>query len=78
MDNKESYRRYVETVWHERNVEGAGDYIADDIVDHAAPPGQAPGLAGLLATFQMFLAAFPDARIEIADHSSASRPRGGK
>ena len=67
MDNKESYRRYVETVWHARDVEGAGAYIAEDIVDHAAPPGQGPGLAGLMETFRHFLAAFPDARIDIED-----------
>lgn len=67
MDNKERYRRYIETVWHERNPEGAREYIADDIIDHAAPPGQGAGLAGLIETFRMFLDAFPDAHIDIED-----------
>ncbi len=67
MDNKERYRRYIEAIWHGRDVAAAGDYIAADIVDHAAPPGQGAGLAGLQGTFRMFLDAFPDARIDIED-----------
>lgn len=67
MDSKESYRRYIEAVWHGRDVERADAYITPDIVDHAAPPGQGPGLAGLKATFRHFLDAFPDARVEITD-----------
>ncbi|XYI00144.1 ester cyclase [Sorangium sp. So ce1128] len=66
-DLKSLYREYVETVWHKKNVDAAGDYFADDVVDHAAPPEQGPGLAGLKKTFAMFLEAFPDFRITIED-----------
>ena len=67
MDDKERYRQYIETIWHERDVEAADRFIAGDIVDHAAPPMQGPGLAGLKETFRMFIAAFPDARITIEE-----------
>lgn len=66
-DLKSLYREYVEEVWHRRNIAAADEYFTDDVVDHAAPPQQGPGLAGLKATFAMFLEAFPDFHITIED-----------
>lgn len=37
-----------------------GEVWADDVVDHDPAPGQAPGIAGIIAFWQEFLAAFPD------------------
>lgn len=67
MDDKERYRQYIEAVWHDRDVEAADRFIAEGIIDHAAPPMQGPGRAGLKETFSMFLNAFPDARITIEE-----------
>ncbi len=41
--------------------------IAADINDHAAFPGQPPGLAGVKQGFAVFRAAFPDLQITVDD-----------
>jgi steroid delta-isomerase-like uncharacterized protein len=64
-DLKALYRRYIEHVWNEKNIAAMDDYFSDDIIDHAAPPGQEPGLAGLKGTFAMFFEAFPDLHVTL-------------
>jgi steroid delta-isomerase-like uncharacterized protein len=64
---KELYREYIEVVWHQRNLAAMDRYFTDDTVDHAAPPGQGPGLAGLKVSFAMIQEAFPDWHITIED-----------
>jgi steroid delta-isomerase-like uncharacterized protein len=66
-DLKARYRRYIEAVWEQKNLAAMDDFFTDDTVDHAAPPGQGPGLAGLQQTFAMFFEAFPDWHITIED-----------
>jgi steroid delta-isomerase-like uncharacterized protein len=64
---KQLYQEYIEAVWHQRDLATMERYFTDDIVDHAAPPGQGPGLAGLRASFAMIQAAFPDWHITVED-----------
>jgi predicted ester cyclase len=65
--NKAIYRRYIEEVWNQGNLAAMDRYFSEDHVDHAAPPGQQPGLAGLKPTFAMFHAAFTDMLVTIRD-----------
>jgi steroid delta-isomerase-like uncharacterized protein len=64
---KQLYQEYIEAIWHQRDLAAMDRYFTEDTVDHAAPPGQAPGLAGLKVTFAMIQEAFPDWHITIED-----------
>jgi predicted ester cyclase len=48
-------------------VERADELVAPDYVDHAALPGQAPGLAGAKRKWAMYLAGIPDLRVTIEE-----------
>jgi steroid delta-isomerase-like uncharacterized protein len=49
------------------DVEGFGALLAHDFVDHEELPGLAPTKKGVLAFFEMYIAAFPDLRMEPQD-----------
>jgi len=42
------------------DIDGFGELMADDFVEHEEMPGLAPTKEGVLAMFRMYLAAFPD------------------
>jgi predicted ester cyclase len=65
--NKDLIRTYVETVFNQRQVERADQLVAPDYVDHAALPGQAPGLEGGKRKWAMYLAGIPDLRVTIEE-----------
>ena len=62
---KELYAAYIEEMWDRKDLSHATNWFAENIVDHSAPPGQGPGLAGLLAIFGMMHVAFPDWNVRI-------------
>jgi steroid delta-isomerase-like uncharacterized protein len=66
-DNKAVIRAYVETIFNQRQVDRAGELVASDYVDHAALPGQAPGLEGVTQKWAMYLAGIPDLRVTIEE-----------
>ena len=66
-DNKAIIRAYVETIFNQRQVDRAGELVASDYVDHAALPGQAPGLEGVKPKWAMYLAGIPDLRVTIEE-----------
>ncbi len=49
------------------DVDGFGDLLADDFVDHEELPGLAPTKEGVKAFFRMYIAAFPDLRMFAED-----------
>jgi steroid delta-isomerase-like uncharacterized protein len=49
------------------DVDGFGEGLADDFVEHEETPGIAPTKVGVLAFFRMQRAAFPDLRIDAED-----------
>ena len=49
------------------DVDGFGDLLVDDFVEHEELPGLAPGKEGVKAFFRMYHAAFPDLRMEAQD-----------
>ncbi|HZC99979.1 MAG TPA: ester cyclase [Actinomycetes bacterium] len=65
--NKEVIRAYVETIFNQQRVDRAGELVAPDYLDHAALPGQAPGLEGAKQKWAMYLAGIPDLRVTIEE-----------
>ena len=65
--NKTLVRRFLDQVYNNARPEVIDELLADDYVDHSAPPGQAPGAAGTRQVYDMYRTAFPDLRVEIHD-----------
>jgi predicted ester cyclase len=65
--NKDLVRTYVETIFNQRQVERADELVAPDYLDHAALPGQAPGLPGAKQKWVMYLAGIPNLRVTIEE-----------
>jgi steroid delta-isomerase-like uncharacterized protein len=66
-DNKAILRAYVETIFNQKQLDRADELVALDYVDHAALPGQAPGLEGAKKKWAMYLAGIPDLRVTIEE-----------
>jgi steroid delta-isomerase-like uncharacterized protein len=63
-ENKELINRYFDEAWNKRNPAADDEFIAPDVVVHAAPlPGAPPGVEGAKAVLQMFITAFPDLHV---------------
>jgi steroid delta-isomerase-like uncharacterized protein len=58
--SKELVRAFVERVINDQDLDAAGDYVAEDVVEQVPFPGQGPGLAGLKDVLRGLFAAFPD------------------
>ena len=59
---KQLVRSFIEDVINTRNLDAAGDYMAEDMVEQVPFPDQGPGLAGLKNVLRGLFAAFPDMR----------------
>ena len=66
MDNAATLRRMYDRL-SAGDVDGFGDLVADDFVEHEASPGLEPTKEGVKAFFRMYIAAFPDLRMEPED-----------
>ena len=53
-------RRFVEHVQNNGNIDAAGEFIAEGVIDHSLPPDMPPGLEGAKRMFEMLRHAFPD------------------
>ncbi len=65
--NKALVQRFLDQVYNNAQPEVIDELIADDYIDHSAPPDQAPGAAGTRQIYDVFRTAFPDLRVEIHD-----------
>jgi hypothetical protein len=65
-DNKAVIRRWNEEIFNEKRIDRADELVTQDYVDHAALPGQAPGLEGARHKWAMYVAAIPDLRVTMA------------
>ena len=63
--NKALVRRFLDQVYNNARRDVIDELIADDFVDHSAPPGQGPGAAGTRQMYDLYRTAFPDLRVEI-------------
>jgi steroid delta-isomerase-like uncharacterized protein len=66
MDHIDSLRRFYELI-NDGDVEGAGDLLADDFIEHEVAPGLPPTKTGSKELFTMMIAAFPDLRFDAED-----------
>ena len=66
MDHTATMRRTYELI-NAGDIEGFGDLLAEDFVEHQEAPGLPPTKAGVLALFRGYREAFPDLRMEAVD-----------
>jgi len=61
-ENKQIVCRFIEEAINKGDVDAAGAYMAEDVVELVPFPGQGPGLAGVKDVLRGLLMAFPDMR----------------
>ena len=66
MDHAATTRRFYDLI-NAGDVEGFGELMVDDFVEHEETPGLAPTKEGVKEFFRMFMAAFPDLRMAPQD-----------
>lgn len=66
-ENRGVIRRAYEELWNGRNVGVVDELVAEDFLNHAAPPDRQRGRQGLKDVVLMFAGAFPDFRYEVED-----------
>ena len=66
MDHAGTMRRMYDLL-NAGDVDGFGDVLADDFVEHEELPGLEPGKEGVKTFFRMYTAAFPDLRMSAED-----------
>jgi steroid delta-isomerase-like uncharacterized protein len=49
------------------DIDGFGELLADDFVEHEEMPGLEPSREGVTQLFHMYRAAFPDLRMDVQD-----------
>jgi predicted ester cyclase len=64
-ENKVIVRRILEEGLVQGNFALLDELVAENVVDHAMPPGYPPGREGVKEFFAMYHAAFPDLQIAI-------------
>ena len=65
--NKSTYRRFIQEVFNEGQLDGIETYLSPTYVYHDAPPGTPQGRDGVKQVVSTFRAAFPDLEISIED-----------
>jgi steroid delta-isomerase-like uncharacterized protein len=66
MDHAATMRRVYELL-SAGDIDGFGDLIADDFVEHEETPGLERSKEGVKQLFRMYRAAFPDLRMDAED-----------
>lgn len=66
MDHAATVRRLYDLL-SVGDVDGFAEFLADDFVEHEETPGLAPTKEGVKTFFRMYIAAFPDLRLNVED-----------
>lgn len=66
MDHAATMRRAYDLL-NAGDIDGFGDLLADDFVEHEELPGVAPTKEGVKDFFRMYIGAFPDLRMDAED-----------
>jgi steroid delta-isomerase-like uncharacterized protein len=66
MDHAATMRRMYDLI-SAGDIDGFGELLADDLVEHEELPGLAPGKEGVKTFFRMYVAAFPDLKMHAED-----------
>ena len=72
QDNAAIVRGFVDEVITKGNIEAAGNYFWDDVVEQVPMPGQGPGLSGLQDTIRAMRVGFPDIMFSIQEQITES------
>jgi steroid delta-isomerase-like uncharacterized protein len=70
LENAEVVRRFVDEVITQGNIDAAGQFAWEDVVEQVPLPGQGPGLEGLKDTLRAMRAGFPDIVFAIQEQIS--------
>jgi steroid delta-isomerase-like uncharacterized protein len=66
MDHEVTMRRVYELI-SAGDIDGFGEHVADGFVEHEELPGLEPSKEGVMQWFRMYVAAFPDLRMDAED-----------
>ena len=66
MDHASTMRRLYELL-SAGDIDGFGDHVAEDFVEHEVVPGLEPSKEGVKQMFRMYRAAFPDLQMKAED-----------
>jgi predicted ester cyclase len=66
-DNKALYRRFIQTIFSEGQVERVGEFAAPNYRVREAPPGTPAGPDGIVQIVKMFRAGFSDLNLVIEE-----------
>ena len=66
MDHSSVMRRVYDLI-NAGDIDGFGNLLADDFVEHEVTPGLAPTKDGVKQFFTMYIAAFPDLHFAVDD-----------
>lgn len=69
-DNANIVRRFVDEVITQGNIDAAGQYVWEDVVELVPLPGQGPGLQGLKDVLRAMRNGFPDLVFSIDEQIS--------
>jgi steroid delta-isomerase-like uncharacterized protein len=59
-ENAAVVRQFIEEVINQGDIDGAGRFVWEDVVEQVPFPGQGPGLSGLQDVLRGMRSAFPD------------------
>ncbi|MFQ5967796.1 MAG: ester cyclase [Acidimicrobiia bacterium] len=65
--NKEAVEQFIEEGWGNAKLSAFDDFFSEGIVHHALPPDMPTGIDSVKQYASMFLNAFPDADVSVAD-----------
>jgi steroid delta-isomerase-like uncharacterized protein len=79
MEHAATMRRLYDLI-NAGDIDGFGELLAEDFVEHEEMPGLEPSKEGVKQLFHMYRAAFPDLRMEVQDvlvsgHKAVARVR---
>jgi steroid delta-isomerase-like uncharacterized protein len=79
MDHAAAMKRLYDLI-NAGDIDGFGELLAEDFVEHEEMPGLEPSKEGVKQLFHMYRAAFPDLRMEVQDvlvsgHKAVARVR---
>src|SRR5262245_35023855 len=66
MDHASTMRRLYELI-SAGDIDGFGEHVAEDFIEHEEAPGLEPNKEGVKQLFHMYKSAFPDLRMEAQD-----------
>jgi predicted ester cyclase len=69
QDNRLVVRRFVDEVINKGNLDSAGEFFWEDMVEQVPFPGQQPGLSGLKDVLRGMREAFPDLHFAIEEQN---------